>query len=171
MSYVESAWSHANIPAELANVRPLGDFCLVRMLPEEEMHRNLIWLPQFSGAHADRQLRPTLPSIGEVVAAGPGDRLEWLQCGHCGKRISLSVENHSLEELTNSDVWTCPHCQLGRVLFRRLYQREKPRHMMHVSPGDRIMYWRVPANEVVLNDETFQFLHEQQHVLGVIEDG
>jgi co-chaperonin GroES (HSP10) len=158
MSYVETAWSHASIPAELAAVRPMGDFVLVRMLPEEEMHRNLIWLPQFSGTYADRQMRPVYPSIGEVVGCGPGDIKTWATCS-CGKKFTTTESNLS----EGPCCWyCCPRC--GSSV------KSSWRHPMHVSPGDRIMYWRVPANEVMLNDETFQFLHEQQHILGVIEN-
>ena len=46
---------------------------------------------------------------------------------------------------------------------------------MHVKPGDEVIYTRVPANNVRLNQqysfsrEEYVFLHEEQHVVAVIE--
>lgn len=162
-AYAEDGWRHANITADLAGVRPLGDLVLVRMLPEAEMHRNLIWIPQFSGAHADRQLRPVLPSIGEVVAAGPGDKLLAMECSDCCRPAN---------RLATANNFKCEECGGDLSFEHPLHPMEDIyRAPMHVSPGDRIMYWKRPSNEQVINDETFQLIHEEQDILGVIEDG
>lgn len=42
------------------------------------------------------------------------------------------------------------------------------RHPMHVKVGDKIAWWRCPANEVRLNGKDYTFLHEQQHICAVI---
>ena len=40
---------------------------------------------------------------------------------------------------------------------------------MNAAPGDEIVYPRVPANDIRLNGEEYVFLHEEQHILAVIE--
>ena len=44
------------------------------------------------------------------------------------------------------------------------------RHVMYVKRGDRVIYPRVEANDVILNGEAFTFCHAEQHILGIVED-
>jgi co-chaperonin GroES (HSP10) len=46
---------------------------------------------------------------------------------------------------------------------------EGRRAEMNVHAGDEVVYPRVPANDVVINGEEYTFLHEEQHVLAIVE--
>jgi co-chaperonin GroES (HSP10) len=48
--------------------------------------------------------------------------------------------------------------------------RDKVRHPMNIGCGDRVVYPRVPANDVMINGRQYTFLHEQQHILAVLEN-
>lgn len=108
---------HASIPAELEAVKPYGDFVLVRRADGDGERQGLIVLPQ------TRKNAEVGARIGEVIAAGPGDKL-----------------------------------------------KDGSRAPMHVKAGDRIVYHRAPANVTVINGVEYTFIHEEQHLLAVLED-
>lgn len=146
-AYLEQAWRHANIPAELANLRPCGDFVLVRVIPEPEMAGRIV-LPQ-------GRKENLAPRIGEVIAVGPGDK--------------LPLSNKEMRQLADADggivrPWA------DEIVYEVRADIWWTRGPMHVKPGDRILYWRTYANEVVLNDELYQLIHEEQHIVGVLEN-
>lgn len=149
-------WRHEDIPAELAAVRPRGDFVLLRVLPEDALEGGRIWIPQST---RERGKQP--PRIGFVVAVGKGDRLFSLFCPFCRQFTARTETARS---------WRCREC--GETMRQRTTTdgTETGRCEMNVKPGDRVLYWRVPANGVKLNGEEFVFVHEQQHIVAVLED-
>jgi hypothetical protein len=40
---------------------------------------------------------------------------------------------------------------------------------MSVQVGDEILYWRSPANDVKIDGQEYVFLHEEQHLVAVLE--
>lgn len=40
---------------------------------------------------------------------------------------------------------------------------------MNVDVGDEILYRRAPANDICIDGQEYTFLHEEQHILAVIE--
>jgi co-chaperonin GroES (HSP10) len=46
---------------------------------------------------------------------------------------------------------------------------EGERWSMTVSPGDEVIYPRVPANDLRINGEEYTMLHEEQAVLAIVE--
>jgi co-chaperonin GroES (HSP10) len=42
---------------------------------------------------------------------------------------------------------------------------------MGCTLGDIVIFPRVPANEIAINGLEFVMLHEEQHVVGVVEQG
>jgi co-chaperonin GroES (HSP10) len=166
---------HVNIPADLSSIKPLGDFVLVRVIPETDMHAGLIFIP----ISARDQSKYQAPRIGEVIACGPGDKTLVLICPDC---LPDEIWNGSFDDFEThrsaDSGMRCHRCgcySLDNVLE---YQedhvlRDLPpktgRFPMHVKPGDRVVFWRAPANSVVINDEIYHFLHEEQHILAVLE--
>lgn len=138
-------FTHMDIPVELERLRPLYDFVLVKRLPDEEsaVTAGGIVLPE-SARSADR---PGLRR-GLVVLIGAGDAVFCERCWTRGSYTSGPL-----------GVVTCEDCRGAG----------KKRHPMNVEPGDVVVYQRAPANDIRLNGEEYVFLHEQQHVLAVLE--
>lgn len=122
----------ADVPAELADVTPLGDFVLVRRLPDAESKAG-IWIPDSARNPREGNRR------GVVISCGPGDRVH-----------PRHVVHNALRQLAHGTT-------------------NVPRHPMHVKPGDEIIYARVPANDIRIDGQEYMFLHEEQHILCVIE--
>lgn len=80
---------------------------------------------------------------GVVVACGPGDMR------HDFELKALDVPPELSKPCTDFSWW--------------------PRHAMHVKPGDIVIYPRVPANGVTIDGAEHFLIHEEQHVLAVIE--
>lgn len=141
----------SNVPTELADVQPLGDFVLVRRLPDSERTPSgYIVLPDGTRNKREGKRR------GVVILVGPGDKRTditakegWKQCTHCA-----AVWNKEETE-----------CVCGQSGFKTYTYR----HPMHVAPGDEIIYDRVPANDIRIDGEEYTFLHEEQHILCVLE--
>ncbi len=106
----------SNVPAEIARVRPIGDFVVVRRLMEPTQRDSGLYLPP---AVANR---PTGNRRGVVLAIGPGDRMA-----------------------------------------------DGSRRAMNVAVGDVVVYSRVPANEIRVDQEVYEIVHEEQHILCVVE--
>lgn len=139
---------HPSIPAELSQVQPHGDFVLVRRIPEQE-RPNLIIAPGWRNKGVDGVKR------GEVLAVGKGDRRhEWV-CITCGGIT------HTTEKAPSKGGECRHHWERMAVM--------EDRHPMHVKVGDEVLYHRAPANHISLNGQDYVFLHEEQHVLAVIE--
>ena len=80
--------------------------------------------------------------IGKVLAVGRGDRLRFKYEPPEG--LGIKVEG---------ELWW------------------ETRIPMNVRVGDRIIYVRVPDNDVRINGRDMVILREEQHVLAVLEDG
>jgi co-chaperonin GroES (HSP10) len=126
--------------------QPVHDRLLVEWEPESARVLS-IWLPETArrpGAlGTDRFLR-----IGRVVEAGPGD-----PCQRCSAKGHVVVEE--IEGLPVTE--ECPVCHgAARV-------------PMNVKVGDRVLYDHPSDKEVTIEGKQYVILHEQQHVLAVIE--
>jgi len=139
---------HPNIPAELADVRPFGDFVLVRREPDHG--ENIIIDPNWKKNPAQGIKR------GTVMSCGPGDPSRLWQCKRCDYCLGVS---------TVKAPKPCPRCN-SKTDWKYI---GRARHPMHVEPGDEVLYSRAPANDVVIGDREYVFLHEEQHILAVVE--
>ncbi len=157
--------------ATAEQLRPLGDLVLVRPLKlEAETHSGRLVIPE-SARMPERGLRR-----GMVVACGPGDRAIGFMCADCRKfytsTITMEGDLQSSASKVSWHVADCPYCSssnreiLHTGIDGHRYEERRP---MHVKPGDTVIYPRVPANGLRLGDEDFVLLHEEQHVLAVIE--
>lgn len=145
-----------SVPVE--SVHPVGDLVLVKPEPESEKVGH-IFLPE-TARDKERGTRR-----GTVVACGPGDRAPLFECRDCGLPYASTMER--IGEGETFKVASCPYCGCSD---RYLHARELAEaRAMHVKPGDTVIFPRVPANRVVIDGEEMVFLHEQQHVLAVIE--
>lgn len=148
---------HVGIWADLERLRPRGDCVVIRVIPEPEMHANLIWIPDTARGGDNT------PRIGEVVAVGKGDRRFFWVCLDC---IERDEESPGWRQSTFHAPEPCPMCE-SRRLSGDLFNPDH--HPMHVKPGDWVYYWRVFANQVEVNKEIYQFVREEQHILAVLE--
>lgn len=139
-----------NIPVELEHLKPLGDFVLVKRLPDHDK-QGRIWLPG-NRKNPELGLRR-----GVVVACGPGDAKYFFRCLEC----------HAVHAGTKRAPGDCEWCGGNNWEFASDIGTQ--RHEMNVSPGDHILYTRAPANDVRLNGEEYTFLHEEQHPYAVLE--
>lgn len=146
--YTPKAHRNANVITSPDEVNPYGDLVLVRRLPEDDI-RGRIFLPNGS-ANPDKGLRR-----GVVVSAGPGDKLLLVVCVPCGT---------TRVRVLDAPWGSCEYC--GSTEAKVLDQRRAP---MHAKVGDEVIYTRVPANEIDIDNVTHTFLHEEQHILAVIE--
>lgn len=164
---------HANIEVEtLEQIVPHGDYVLVKRLPDPEtIAGGLLFLPDGS-----RDPKKLVPRRGLVIAVGKGDRWHGWVCTDCIKIWDSSDDVVKWGQ--RSDAWKTfegrkvttqggpGHCELcGGTNFVRT---DEGRHEMHVKPGDHVIYWRSPANDVKFNDTEYVFLHEEQHIAAVI---
>lgn len=185
------------ITGDPASIRPLGDFVLVRPLSDEEGGKltgtGLAELSSLSEFHmtADyryRWNRPRGNRYGEVLACGDGDLMVGLQCSKCG-RSRMRIAYIDATRIRAA----CPDCagEMRTLTFCPAYVEYDPeretveqastrakaippktytkRAEMFVHPGDIVVYPQVPANEIEINSEKLVFLHQEQHVLAVIE--
>ena len=174
MSYAEAMWNHADIDVPLDRIKPTGDCVLVRVLPEEEVTASGIVLPQMGKDSAELR-------IGEVVAAGPGDKVFVWVCNTCLKvwdwdgPVTMSHKNiEAWRKAATADSWyrltttkgpgSCKVCGDSNWLLNGIGH-----HHMHVKPGDRIWYRRVLANQQLINGELYQIIREEQHIWAVLE--
>jgi co-chaperonin GroES (HSP10) len=143
------------IYADLLKLTPLHDFVLVQPLP----HPDTIIIDP--GIHMTqdyrwRSDRPRGNRYGRVVAIGLGDRLLSFACDKC---------HGATWRIESAKRFTCK-CG-GSLEALPLTPR---RAEMHVQIGDVVVFPRVPANEIEINDVEYCFIHEEQHVLAIIEE-
>lgn len=129
--------------------QPIHDRLLVKWEPESARVLS-IWTPESArrpGAlGSDRFLR-----IGRVVATGPGD-----PCQCVGKQIEFAASIGVKPESVIPPGPPCERCHAGRI-------------PMQCKVGDRILYDHPSDKEVTIEGEQYVILHEEQHVLAVIE--
>ena len=161
----------SNIECDIEHLEPLGDLVLVKQIPRDE---GLIAAPgrvQISdGRWVDAD--PSGLRRGVVLAVGPGDPLVVLRCTACGKeRKKIATPTYTHEMSIRSDV-RMGVCACGHKLAEIVGREHRP---MGVKVGDEVLYTRVPANNVRLNQQysfsrdEYVFLHEEQHIFAVIE--
>lgn len=136
-------------------VRPMYDFVLVERLPDEQ--GGLVAAP-------DRKTFEPALRRGRVVAVGPGDGLFLVFCRSC---YLMRTRKHDAASLGR-----CAEC--GRkeaFLSRDAAQRLFPgcRCEMNCALGDVVLYPRVPANDVRIDEREYTFLHEEQHVYAILD--
>jgi co-chaperonin GroES (HSP10) len=132
-------------------LRLLADHVLVRPLTPPAMDGS-IHIPQ--SAKQDR--------YGEVVKCGPGDKVTQHWCSECGRDLWPVLALFPLPE--NEFAHRYGYCIVCNV--------ETPvilRHHMNVKPGDRILYGPRPWATVRLEGVDYEILHEEQHILAVLE--
>lgn len=157
---------HVNVDTTDRTLTPRGDFVLVRRKLElEDRGPNKI-------VAVDWQRNPKHGlKRGVVVAVGPGDRLFPVRCPDAWKNHpGIGSDFYRLESAKN---WHCHEC--GAPLeFMTNPQTGKPvvwRASMDVKPGDEVLYWREPMNDARIDNEEMVFLHLEQHILAVLEEG
>lgn len=176
MAWADHIAYQPTISADLEAIRPLGDFVLVRPLSDEEGGKltgtSLAELSSLSEFHmtADyryRWNRPRGNRFGRVIAAGPGDRMVGLMCPRCyqvsGFRLVHidAVRKRASCRECGSEMKTAFHPD-----FEGPVTVSAP---MYCAPGDIVVFPQVPANEIEINGEKLIFLHQEQHVLAVLE--
>lgn len=130
---------------------PRGDLVLVKRLPDKDKLGS-IFIPETS-LNPERGVRR-----GVVVACGPGDNLLAFRCKN------HAVVSFKLRDKCSGAIPVCSICKETMVLlFSNL------RCSMSVSVGDEILYWRNENGDVKFQDEEFVYLHEEQHVIAVLE--
>jgi co-chaperonin GroES (HSP10) len=155
--------NHAYTPsvrAEMSNLKPMGDYVLVKRLENDNPIEGL-WLPKRVQKEV-RQLRR-----GTVVAVGFGDpfiRLRCLKCHLCRNRLALLKQSH--REGQREPIET-GKCKCGsreyEIVSTGLHAP------MEVKLGDQVLYWRSPANDVRINGQEYVMLHEEQHLVAILE--
>jgi co-chaperonin GroES (HSP10) len=133
-------------------------------LDDREEYGMIVIVPE-SSLRSDRGLR-----IGEVVAVGPGDKLLKLKCGACGQwRVFIPgvrwAESHDGERPVSKAPLPC-RCGSSKIGSTWVHGRAD----MHLQVGDKIVYSRAPANNVMIEGQEYVFLHEAQHIEGVLEN-
>jgi co-chaperonin GroES (HSP10) len=144
---------------DASQVKPTGDFVLIKPLPNDDPLSRL-WLP--ASVHRKKMILKR----GLVIAVGQGDSIVQLKCTECGKeraRLAVLIPDRTADSRLPIKTGTCKcGCSMVEVLGTS-------RAAMNVQAGDEILYWRSPANDVRINEEEYVFLHEEQHIVGVIE--
>jgi co-chaperonin GroES (HSP10) len=154
-------------------IQPLGDFVLVRRLPDQDSVRGII-APQSAlnkKRGDDRDISGSLRR-GIVVAVGPGDKLFWFECPYCREFafVAMKPKNIRSAEL----VLRPPRrdCRCGTNTKWRFVPSDSDssiRCAMNVSVGNEVITERWPHNTFDWDGEEYQILHEEQSILAVIE--
>lgn len=157
---------HVNVDTTDRTLTPRGDFVLVRRKLElEDRGPNKI-------VAVDWQRNPKHGlKRGVVVVVGPGDRLFMVRCSAARRNHpDTAMSEYRLESAKN---WKCRECgaplefmtnpQTGKLVVWRA--------SMNVKAGDEVLYWREPMNDVRIDNEDTVFLHEEQHIVAVLEEG
>lgn len=151
-----------NITADLEKLTPAGDFILVKRIPDAD-RSGLIWIPA-TARNKEAGLRR-----GTVVAVGKGDRVFMCLCSECGsvadRVIRMKLEPARIgPDRINYTLGKCHTCGGSFSHSEHAGYAE-----MNVKPGDEIVYTRSPANDVQIGGDAYTFLHEEQHIVAVIE--
>ena len=131
------------------NLNLMGDLVLVK--PEQQEFEGRIYIPPSARPERGEMLH------GEVVACGPGDRLIPILCLNCTEERYLM-----LGKLLPSCHCSCPD-------WRILRGEKEGRRALGVKVGDKVLYWRSPANQVTLQGIQYELIHEEQSVVAVLE--
>lgn len=147
----------ANVDTPYDRWMPHGDLVLVKRLPDKDKIGS-IFIPE-TAQNAQRGTRR-----GLVLMVGPGDKIVAFECESCGcfplrllkKQIYLKCRNcgGSLRlAATDNFVWG----------------ENGDRSPLNVAVGDEVIYWRAEANDVKIQNVEYVYLHEEQHILAVLE--
>ena len=140
------------VDADPRATKLLGDRVLLKVEANPEMVGSIV-IPETSRSNGvpgcDRYLK-----IGEVVAAGPGDR-----CGTPDYKPTEDYANTGFLSWTSYKPCVgacCPRCHgTGRL-------------PMTVRLGDRVLYDHPSDKAFLFQGVEYVFVHEQQHVRGVL---
>lgn len=136
-----------SVDVPIEQIRPRGDFVLVRRLPD---YRSFFWVPR-QNERAIQDLR-----IGEVLQVGPGDAAYIGWCRYCDvftrRMLVPPVKCTYCGKALEDGVSTHANIALG------------------VRVGDKVIYPRVPDNDITVNGEELTMLHEECHVLAVLDE-
>lgn len=153
-------WSwQPTISADPATLTPLYDFVLVKPFPKDD---GLIINPgvHMTGDFRWRSDRPRGNRFGAVVAVGKGDRMVGLKCEQCDE-LATRIDTAKFR--------ICRSCGGDLKYSAECEALSEMRAPMHVVPGDVVVFPRVPANEILINQEEYVMLHEEQHILAVVD--
>jgi co-chaperonin GroES (HSP10) len=162
------------IVADIERLRPLGDFILVKPLPEDQTAEitdsklQTRMVSEFTMTRDGRYRWNRAKGLiyGVAVACGKGDRLFWVGCDKCGlydTRLAHRIGSRCAFGAVGK------RCE-GRTRIVDHEDRPVVGHAdMDVKPGDIVIVSRVPANEIRINGEEYGFFHLEQHVLGIVE--
>jgi co-chaperonin GroES (HSP10) len=161
-----------SIEADPADIKPLGDFVLVKKISDVDgMYKGVIHLPP----HKQTAEVDWVPQIGVVVACGPGDRAIVYVCDHGGiaRKVATWRDNPPCYRTVLIDA-VRPKCERCRADMEVLVYADsgkmaEQRFPMHVSVGDEVIYQRWPDNDININGDEYTFLHEEQAILAVLE--
>lgn len=149
-----------SVSADLAKIRPMGDYVLVKRLPNDNPVEGL-WLPK-SVQKEVRQLRR-----GTVCAVGLGDPMIRIRCKACGgERNNMALLKPSHRDGQREPIHIAS-CNCGETDYELI--SSNLRCPMEVQLGDQVLYWRSPANDVCINGEEYVLLHEEQHLVAILE--
>lgn len=119
-----------------------------RLLDEDKTASGLI-LPTGTGNDDHKPWR------GVIVACGPGDKMFELQCSDCGALRTWNTTRSASD------------CECGSGNFSVV--RDDLRVPMGVKVGDEVLFSRSPANEIYIGGELHVAVHEEQHIIMVLE--
>lgn len=158
---------------EISTIRPIGDFVLVRPFPREHGTGSLIIDPGTQMTKDGRwrtknRLRGN--QMGEVIAVGKGDRMFGYICCFCSFIRNAPTRDFRIAGARTPKCSICHEPMYLAMADRVAGIPLSKRAPMNVQPGDIVIYPQVPANEVSINGERLIFLHEEQHVLAVVEE-
>ncbi len=147
----------------LAALHLREDFVLVRPEPPPKDGSIVIPAECREGADGKYGLRH-----GVVVACSRGDRILSLVCPKCGLIRDAMISRLERHRGSQTIGYSCL-CECGE----KMDVVDVTRRKLSVKLGDRVLYWRSPANEARLRigktEELYEILHEEQHIAAVLE--
>lgn len=167
------------------NIRLLGDQVLVRCLGTANMQGTIHIPMSAQEARKIHQDGEDYLHRGEVLAVGPGDRLVYFWCDNCGTQEQRLVDRlwKTADSVTQvSKVPKCRFCGFGTHTLHDFNHTERTAALTSRAPlgckvGDVILYERrrdamlksTRFPSLGLEDEMLLILHDEQHVLAVLE--
>jgi co-chaperonin GroES (HSP10) len=162
-----------NTNTEVSSFRLLGDQVLVEPQEKPELFDNfngVLYLPQ-----KPERGKGEFFYVGRVVSCGPGDKIREGKVRPDGSRAAYLAPEQKCEDCNGMGLALayggmaglgafvdCPTCHgTGKV---------SGRWPIHVKPGDLVLYERRPWAEVELDRKRYVILHEEQHIVAVIEE-
>lgn len=158
---------------EVSSFRLLGDQVLVE--PQENPERfdnfnGVLYLPQ-----KPERGKGEFFHSGRVVSCGPGDKIREGKVRPDGSRAVYAAPE---QECADCKGIGATEAKSPRFLFAPIYvdcpachgtAKVPGRWPIHVKPGDLVLYERRPWAEVELDRKRYVILHEEQHIVAVIE--